>query len=51
MEKECLECGTKLMGRADKKFCNDQCRNSYNNNINKDANEYVRRVNVILRKK
>ena len=50
MEKECLECGTKLMGRVDKKFCNDQCRNSHNNNLNKDANEYVRRVNVILRK-
>tara|TARA_B100000963_G_C22616683_1_gene667698 strand:+ start:320 stop:613 length:294 start_codon:yes stop_codon:yes gene_type:complete len=26
------------------------CRNSYNNKINKDANEYVRKVNVILRK-
>ena len=25
-------------------------RNSYNNIINKDANEYVRKVNVILRK-
>ena len=50
MEKQCLECGAKLMGRADKKFCNDQCRNTYNNNLNKDANEYVRRVNVILRK-
>ena len=50
MAKQCLECGAKLMGRADKKFCNDQCRNTYNNNLNKDANEYVRRVNVILRK-
>jgi hypothetical protein len=26
------------------------CRNSYNNRINKDANEFVRKVNVILRK-
>ena len=25
-------------------------RNSYNNIINKDANEYVRKVNVIMRK-
>ena len=50
MEKQCLECGAKLMGRADKKFCNDQCRNTFNNNLNKDANDYVRRVNVILRK-
>ncbi|MFL2571719.1 MAG: hypothetical protein ACJ0QL_07580 [Parvicellaceae bacterium] len=50
MERECLECSEKLMGRADKKFCNDQCRNSFNNNLNKDANEYVRKVNVVLRK-
>ena len=26
------------------------CRNSFNNLLNKDANEYVRKVNVILRK-
>ena len=43
-----MECQTPLIGRIDKKFCNDMCRNSYNNNINKDANEYVRKVNVIL---
>ena len=49
-EKICLECGARLMGRVDKKFCNDQCRNVFNNRINKDANDYVRRVNVILRK-
>ena len=45
-----LEWETPLIGRIDKKFCNDMCRNSYNNLINKDANEYVRKVNVILRK-
>ena len=49
-EKLCLECETPLIGRVDKKFCNDMCRNSYNNLLNKDANEYVRKVNVILRK-
>ena len=38
------------MGRADKKFCNDQWRNSFNNNLNKDANESVRKVSVIRRK-
>ena len=48
-DKLCLECETPLIGRVDKKFCNDMCRNSYNNLINKDANEYVRKVNVILR--
>ena len=50
MEKHCLECDSKLMGRSDKKFCNDQCRNTYNNNLNKVANDYVRKVNVVLRK-
>ena len=49
-DKLCLECETPLIGRIDKKFCNDMCRNSYNNLLNKDANEYVRKVNVILRK-
>ena len=48
--KLCLECDQKLIGRVDKKFCNDMCRNSFNNRANKDANEYVRKVNVILRK-
>lgn len=49
-DKLCLECETPLIGRIDKKFCNDMFRNSYNNLLNKDANEYVRKVNVILRK-
>ena len=31
----CLECGEKIIGRSDKKFCNDACRNSYNNKQNK----------------
>ncbi len=49
-KKICLECDQPLIGRVDKKFCNDMCRNAFNNKINKDANEYVRKINVILRK-
>lgn len=49
-EKQCVECGTKIYGRIDKKFCSDQCRNSYNNKLNSNANNYVRNVNNILRK-
>ena len=48
--KTCLECDQQLIGRVDKKFCNDYCRNSYNNRENKVANDYVRKVNVVLRK-
>ena len=50
MEKKCLECDTKLIGRIDKKFCNDYCRNSYNNNINKDEKTIIRIVNNRLKK-
>jgi len=49
-EKVCLECGGKIVGRADKKFCSDQCRVSYNNRINSDKTNYVRNVNNILGK-
>ncbi|MCP2026268.1 putative nucleic acid-binding Zn ribbon protein [Flavobacterium sp. HSC-32F16] len=46
----CLECAEKLVGREDKKFCSDSCRNAYNNKINKDSNNYMRNVNNKLRK-
>jgi hypothetical protein len=29
-EKDCLFCQKKLIGRSDKKFCNDSCRSLYN---------------------
>lgn len=50
MTKSCLECGDKIIGREDKKFCSDSCRNSYNNKQNKDANNYMRNINNKLRK-
>jgi hypothetical protein len=50
MTKICLECGDKLIGREDKKFCCDSCRNSYNNKINKDSTNYMRNINNKLRK-
>lgn len=49
-KKVCLSCGEVLKGRSDKKFCSDQCRNSYNNEQNSDANNYVRNINNALRK-
>lgn len=49
-ERFCLDCGESLNGRADKKFCSDQCRNSFNNRINSDNNNFMRNVNNILRK-
>ena len=50
MTKTCLECNEKIIGREDKKFCSDGCRNTYNNKINKDSTNYMRNVNNKLRK-
>ncbi len=50
IEKNCLECGEKIIGRSDKKFCSDPCRIGYNNKLNSDETNYVRNVNNILRK-
>lgn len=48
--KTCLECSEKIVGREDKKFCSDSCRNTYNNKINKDSTNFMRNVNNKLRK-
>ncbi|RDI56588.1 hypothetical protein [Flavobacterium glaciei] len=50
MNKTCLECGEKIVGREDKKFCSDGCRNAFNNKINKDSTNFMRNVNNKLRK-
>jgi hypothetical protein len=50
MEKFCLDCGVAIIGRMDKKFCSDMCRNNYNNRLNSEVTNYVRNVNNILRK-
>ena len=51
MEKQkCLECAESFMGRSDKKFCSDYCRNAYNNKINKDSKNLIRNINNRLRK-
>ena len=50
MSKTCLECEEKIVGREDKKFCSDGCRNSYNNKINKDSTNFMRNINNKLRK-
>mgnify|MGYP000310980969 CR=1 FL=1 len=50
MSNTCLECKDPIKGRADKKFCSDTCRNSYNNKFNKDNTNYMRKINRTLRK-
>jgi hypothetical protein len=50
MQKTCPECGDKIIGRADKKYCGDACRNSANNKLNTDSKNLVRNTNNKLRK-
>ncbi len=48
--KTCLECGDTFVGRADKKFCSDMCRNAFNNKLNSDSYNVVRNTNNQLRR-
>lgn len=50
MSNSCLECNEPFKGRADKKFCSDACRNSFNNKFNKDTTNLMRKINRVLRK-
>lgn len=50
VSRECPECGKKVMGRIDKRFCTDYCRNAWNNKLNKDSKNLVRNINNRLRK-
>lgn len=49
-DRKCLDCGNVIFGRVDKKFCSDQCRNTYNNQLKRDSNNLVRNLNHLLGK-
>ncbi|MBS7334210.1 MAG: hypothetical protein KIG88_11505 [Weeksellaceae bacterium] len=48
--RNCLQCDQRLFGRRDKKFCNDFCRNTFNNQLNKENVEVIRITNNKLKK-
>ncbi len=47
-KRECLACQKKLHGRSDKKFCDDYCRNVFNNGSKTSFVPIVRKINGIL---
>ena len=49
-KRKCPECNEEFQGRVDKRFCSDQCRNTYNNRNNSDVTNHVRNINRILKK-
>lgn len=48
--RKCLQCFEQLKGRADQKFCSDQCRSAYNNSQNVVSNGVIKTINRILKK-
>ncbi len=50
--RNCLYCRKIIRGRIDKKFCNDYCRNSYNNRqkSSESAAPVIRHINSALLK-
>ena len=50
--KTCLSCNKPLKGRVDKKFCDDYCRNNYNNQQKAKGSHssFVRNINNALLK-
>lgn len=46
--RQCQYCGNKITGRTDKKFCNDYCRNAYNNQLKSANSPAVRNINNAL---
>jgi len=49
-DRKCLQCFEQLRGRADQKFCGDQCRSAYNNSQYFETNSVIKSVNRILKK-
>lgn len=48
--KQCQYCKKEIRGRSDKKFCNDYCRNIYNNQLHAIENNLIRNINHALGK-
>ena len=46
----CLNCNKPVKGRTDKKFCDDSCRNNYNNQLKSNTINLVRNINNALGK-
>ena len=47
---EVQDCGKPIQGRPDKKFCDDACRNTFNNQQNAVSTNFIRNVNHALKR-
>ena len=49
-DRNCHSCGKPVKGRSDKKFCDDYCRNNYNNQLKGSDSLLIRNINNALKK-
>jgi hypothetical protein len=49
-KKVCLDCEQPLRGRSDKKFCDDNCRTNFHNQIKQEEEKTLRQINSILKR-
>ena len=50
MNQKCLNCDDSYVGRSDKKFCSDQCRNTFNNKVKRENEKLILEINKTLRR-
>ena len=48
--KNCSFCGTNLLGRVDKKYCNDYCRTASHNQKKSENNQQIKLVDTALKR-
>jgi predicted nucleic acid-binding Zn ribbon protein len=49
-KRQCIFCGKSLSGRSDKKYCNDQCRTNFSNDLKMKENLDIRTISLALKK-
>lgn len=47
---QCLLCNAPLVGRNDKRFCDDACRSGYHNREGREQNGFILHINKILKR-
>ncbi|PHR46982.1 MAG: hypothetical protein COA32_08650 [Fluviicola sp.] len=48
--KECQQCGTEFLGRTNKKFCSNTCKNNHHNEAYRQSNKVVFNLDKKLHK-
>jgi hypothetical protein len=44
----CIQCGPKIVGRSDKKYCSLACKNQYQHQYHKQARSVTQQIDTIL---